>query len=97
MLEKCGTEVDDDEVLAELSGEVFLLLVDGEIYTPQQIPDAPDVMGASTAGEIVQPNCSHGGTETASSSASDPQASSRSLCIRMSCTCCSKLRFIEYK
>lgn len=89
VLEKCGTEVDDDEVLAEVSGEVFLLLVDGETYipsVPQQTPDTQaGVLGASTAGEVLQPSGSCSGTEIASSSASDPEAyashkSSNALC-----------------
>ncbi len=92
VLEKCGTEVDDDEVLTKVSGEVFLLLVDGETYTPsvpQQNPDTRgDVLGASAAEEVLQPNGSCSGTEMASSSASDPEASHKSsnaLCTYVMC------------
>ena len=33
MLEKCGTEIDDNEVLKEVADEVLLLLMDEETYT----------------------------------------------------------------
>jgi len=70
VLEKCGTEVDDDEVLAEVTDEVFLLLVGGETYTPyvpQQIPDPyPSGAEAYTTGSLPQPSVSSSGTEVAS-------------------------------
>ncbi|KAK3892165.1 hypothetical protein Pcinc_003976 [Petrolisthes cinctipes] len=50
ILEKCGTEVEDDEVLQEVMGEVLLFLVDGEQYSPtgtslnvDQLPNQPTV------------------------------------------------------
>ena len=57
VLEKCGTEVDDDEVLAEVTGEALLLLVDGETYAPLALPDInPSVAGTSAAGNTAQPS-----------------------------------------
>lgn len=87
--------MDDDEVLAEVSGEVFLLLVDGETYSPspQQIPNTQAVvLGTSTAEEVLQPSDSCSGTEIASGSASDPEAyashkSSNPLCTYVMYTC----------
>ena len=59
VLEKCGTEVDDDEVLEEIADEVSLLLADGETYTPsvaQQIPDSTRSLVACTTGDVLQPS-----------------------------------------
>lgn len=79
VLEKCGTEVDDDEVLAEVTGEALLLLVDGETYAPLALPDInPSVAGTSAAGNTAQPSNSSSETVMAGSSGAESYASHRS-------------------
>ena len=88
VLEKCGTEVDDDEVLEEIADEVLLLLADGETYTPsvaQQIPDSTRSLVACTTGDVLQPSRSASDNEMASTSSSGTEAyashkSSNTLC-----------------
>ncbi|XP_050687011.1 uncharacterized protein LOC126980772 isoform X2 [Eriocheir sinensis] len=77
VLEKCGTEVDDDEVLEEIADEVLLLLADGQTYTPsvaQQIPDSARSLVACTTGDVLQPSRSASDNEVASTSSSGTEA-----------------------
>ncbi|XP_050705407.1 uncharacterized protein LOC126990812 [Eriocheir sinensis] len=77
VLEKCDTEVDDDEVLEEIADEVLLLLADGQTYTPsvaQQIPDSARSLVACTTGDVLQPSRSASDNEVASTSSSGTEA-----------------------
>lgn len=59
MLEKCGTEVDEDEVLEEVKTEVLILKVEDENYSPPNNPltsPESDEKNASTSAEVPDDN-----------------------------------------